>query len=88
MADYLTQAQEALAAADPSKRVTLLESKTPGGRGLCKGAVVLRHLPDNTGHPFVTHWRNDDLGGYHKGGYFSNLPEAVADWRRRAAQGR
>lgn len=88
MADFLTQAQAALAAADPAKRATLLESKTPGGRGTCKGAVVLRHIPDNPHHPFVTHWRNDDLGGFHKGDYFDSLPEAVANFKTRAAQGR
>lgn len=83
----LEKAQAALAAAPKDKRATLLEKKTPRGRGTCAGAVVLRHLPDNADHPYVTHWRNDDLGGYHKGGYFTNLPDAVRDYETRAARG-
>lgn len=87
MTNTLTQAQKALAAAAPGQTVTLLQSPTPRAGGICAGAVVLRHIPTSP-QPYVTHWRNDDLGGYHKGGYHDTLAEAVEDYEERVRKGR
>lgn len=60
---------------------TLLEMPVKPQPGLAKGAIVLRDM----GHgEFVTHWRNDETGGYSSGHYFDNLPDAAADWATRA----
>ena len=47
------------------------------GRGAtAPGAVVIRHLPHNEAHPYVVHFANTQLGGYHGGEYCETLEEA------------
>jgi len=66
---------------------TILEHKTTATMGTPPGAVVLRHNPENTLHPYVTHWRNDQDGGYYLGHYFETLGEAVEDYKERRQRG-
>jgi len=61
----------------------LREHKTPAAPATAPGAVVLRDLGDDHYHRYVTHWRNDEVGGYSTGHYFDNLPEAEADFLKR-----
>ena len=66
----------------------IAESATPRGNDICAGAVVLRHLPESSPHhPYVTHWRNDDLGGYCWGHYFDNEADARSDYNARVRRG-
>lgn len=68
---------------------TLLESKVNRSEGLCGGAIVLRYIPTSP-HPVMTHFRNDDLGGFHKGNYFGvdEIDEAVGDFNERVRRER
>jgi len=45
------------------------------------GSVVLRQF----GERYATHFYNDQDGGFHHGHYFSNLPDAEADFNRRVS---
>lgn len=85
----LETATRALAAAEPGKTVTLLEHPIARTPGLCGGAIVLRYNP-NSPHPLMTHFRNDDLGGFHKGNYFdaADLSSAVYDFQERVRRER
>jgi len=40
--------------------------------------LVLRDMGPEEGHRFVTHWRNDQVGGYYKGTYGATLAEGLA----------
>lgn len=64
----------------------LAEFKTPRGPMTSPGAVVLRDL-ERGYHPYVTHWRNDETGGYGMGHYFDNLKDAEADFAERVKRG-
>lgn len=85
----LETATRALAAAAPGKTALLLEHPVARTPGLCGGAIVLRYNPDSP-HPLMTHFRNDDMGGYHKGNYFAadDLSSAVADFNERVRRER
>ncbi len=64
-------------------RTILAEFKTPRAYATAPGAVVLCHLSDNTYHPYVTWWRNDEAGGYSSGHYFATEEEARKDFIKR-----
>lgn len=48
-----------------------------------RGAIVLRHRSDHEYHPWVTHWKNFETGGFCHGNYFETEREANADFERR-----
>lgn len=77
------------AAIEAGKSATLLESAVPRSPGLCGGAIVLRYNPTSP-HPLMTHFRNDDLGGFHKGNYFDaeDIDSAVHDFHERVRRER
>ena len=66
----------------------LKEFKTPGDEFTAPGAEVLRHNEANKFHPYVTHWRNDQDGGFYVGHYFSNLKDAEDDFEERCRRWR
>lgn len=63
----------------------LKEFKTPPAPATAPGAFVLR-VREDAYHPYVTHWRNDEVGGYIWGHYFKTLAEAEADFDERVAR--
>lgn len=60
--------------------LTLAETPVVGRGASAEGCYVLRDLGPDATHRYVTHFRNDQMGGYHDGGYFQNLDTAVADY--------
>jgi hypothetical protein len=65
----------------------LLETKVPGVGCNAEGAWTLRDLgPRTEGHRWVTHFRNDQLGGYHNGDYFDTFDDAVRGFAERSAK--
>lgn len=83
-------AQTNLAAAVAAgKSATILEHPIARSPGLCGGAIVLRYNPTSP-HPLMTHFRNDDLGGFHKGNYFGveEIGDAVFDFQERVRRER
>lgn len=64
----------------------LLETLVPGYGAQAEGAEVLRDLGPGKPHRWSTHFRNDQLGGYHGGDYFDTWDEAVAGYQERAAK--
>lgn len=64
----------------------LLEVRVPGFGSQAEGAEVLRDMGPRAPHRWATHFRNDQLGGYHGGDYFETWEEAVAGFEKRAAK--
>ncbi len=64
----------------------LLEIRVPGFGAQAEGAEVLRDMGPGKPHRWATHFRNDQLGGYHGGDYFDRWEEAVAAFEQRAAK--
>jgi len=60
----------------------IAEFKTPKTSMTAPGVYVLRRR-DDTHHPYVMHWRNDESGGHYFGGYHETLREATEDFARR-----
>lgn len=46
------------------------------------GAIVIRHNPSNLQHPYVVHFRNDQIGGFSEGVYCSTYSEAIESYQR------
>lgn len=67
---------------------TLLSTATPARGCIVAGAVVLRDLgPSRDFHRYATHWRRDEDGSHHQGGYFDTVEEAADDYDARATRG-
>lgn len=64
----------------------LQEFRVPGIGATAEGAVVLRDMGPRTDHRWVTHFRNDQSGGYHGGSYFDDFSKAVAAFAEDAAR--
>lgn len=66
--------------------VTLYETRVPGYGAQAEGAVVLRDFGPKVDDRWVTHFRNDQSGGYHGGRYCSNYADAVGDFAEASAR--
>jgi hypothetical protein len=66
--------------------LTLYETRVPASMVGAEGAYVLRDFGPRAHDRWVTHFRNDQLGGYSGGGYFNSFPEALAAYAERAAR--
>jgi hypothetical protein len=65
--------------------LTLQAVREPGFGAGAEGSVVLRDLgpAHRDGHRYVTHWRNDQVGGHGGGNYHATLASAVEDFTDR-----
>ena len=54
----------------------------PGDGAQAPGFLTLRQW----GQQYATHFYNSQDGGFHHGHYFSNLPDAEADFARRVSE--
>jgi hypothetical protein len=60
----------------------IIKSHPVAGDGTqAPGCLVLRKF----GEQYATHFYNEQDGGFHHGHYFSNLPDAEADFARRVS---
>jgi len=61
----------------------------PDAPGCMRAEIVLRHIPHNKYHPYVTHQHNiihGDNDGFYWGHYFSTLADAYKDYYKRVRE--
>lgn len=64
----------------------IAEHKFPARGPNAPGSVVLRDQGPKEGMRYVTHWRNDQVGGFGRGEYHKTLGEARSSFSRRVAE--
>lgn len=64
-----------------------LKAQSFKGNGIqAPGTVVLRDKGESSLHRYVTHRRNDQVGGYYHGHYFDSYADAFEDYTARCAR--
>lgn len=66
-----------------AKPTLIAEFKLPAFGGKSQGSIVLRDCGEAEPMRYVTHWRNEEFGGFINGNYWSSPEEGAIDFEKR-----